>query len=241
MLAKLLILVLLPAPLSRGQLPTLRLADFPEELQHAAVKATVRIHNPAEKKEGSGIVIGQNATFVYVLTARHVVKGSERLEVSTFSGASYPAAATVYQSAAVVAATENRLDLALLRLATTDPVPGVLRLCPEAAGPKGATLPALAVGCDFGRAPACLRETVTRRKLALSQDRSGAALFWEAETKHASGRSGGALIDPRGFLVGVCSGSSPEKTYFTHLDEIRRFLKDAGYRWLADGDAPPKK
>ena len=47
------------------------------------------------------------------------------------------------------------------------------------------------------------------------------------------------MIDRQGRLLGLCSGRSDEKGYYTHIDEIRAGLRDSGYRWLLD--APEKK
>jgi S1-C subfamily serine protease len=57
----------------------------------------------------------------------------------------------------------------------------------------------------------------------------------------AKGRSGGPLIDQRGFVIGICSGTSDGKGYFTHTHEIHRFLKQNAFDWLADKDTRPQR
>jgi hypothetical protein len=66
------------------------------------------------------------------------------------------------------------------------------------------------------------------------------ALFWEVGRKEAEGRSGGGLVDRRGALLGVCSGTNKEKSYFCHVDEIRAFLKETGFGWVVEPESTPR-
>lgn len=34
------------------------------------------------------------------------------------------------------------------------------------------------------------------------------------------------MIDKRGFVLGIASGQNNDKGYYSHIDEIYRFLKD---------------
>src|SRR5690242_5141165 len=94
----LLLLALVP-----GGIETVPSPDFAKDQQVAAVLATVRVVNPARDRTGSGVLVGREGAFVYVLTAAHVVAGAEGLEVHTFSAGSYPEAAHVHDSGRVVA------------------------------------------------------------------------------------------------------------------------------------------
>ena len=95
-------------------------------------------------------------------------------------------------------------------------------------------LSALAVGWESGQAPTCLVEKGIRKKQARRPQEKETIAFWEVERKHVSGRSGGPLVDEKGYLIGICSGSNQEKGYFTHIEEIQRFLKRNGFRWLME-------
>jgi S1-C subfamily serine protease len=68
-----------------GDIDTVDSQDFPGEAQVQAVTATVRVGNLSRDVEGSGVLLKRNGPLVYVLTANHVVDGSRRLEVTTFS------------------------------------------------------------------------------------------------------------------------------------------------------------
>jgi hypothetical protein len=218
-------------------IPTVESPDFPREIQETAISATVQVRNPAVGTEGSGFLIGKGGPFVYFLTARHIVQGAATLEVVLFSGASSPRPKATYRSPEVVAETNELADLALLRLATSDSLPAGLRLCPERLVPTEGGFPGLSVGCEGGKAPTCLLAKVKGRRLVQRQEQGATALFWEVDRKHALGRSGGPLLDRRGHLLGVCSGTSREKTYFSHPEVVRAFLKQHGFGWLAEDAA----
>ena len=65
-----------------------------------------------------------------------------------------------------------------------------------------------------------------------------AVRVWETSQPPAQGRSGGPLLDRQGQLLGIGSGSSGGKGYFSHLDEIERFLKRNGLQWLTGEPHP---
>jgi hypothetical protein len=101
-------------------------------------------------------------------------------------------------------------------------------LCPARLVPAGKDFEALTVGCSEGEAPTCLVDVVAGKRFV----RRGAAAkpvpLWEVDRRHLGGRSGGPLVSKAGHLLGVCSGTSKEKTYFCHTEEIRAFLKESG-------------
>jgi S1-C subfamily serine protease len=215
-----------------GQIEVLPSSEFSQERQLTAVAATVRIASDSGRTDnsgrtGSGAFIGRKGKHVYILTAHHLVKGAGHLEVATFSVGSYPRPSKVYRSAEVVAATNDIRDLAVLRLATDDNVP-VLELCPALVVPDKPGFSALAVGCTGRAAPTCLIDKVLASKRVRRETAAGSALFWEVDRKHSGGRSGGPLIDARGHLLGVLSGTSKGRSYFCHTEEIRSFLKEVG-------------
>jgi S1-C subfamily serine protease len=211
------------ALLAVGQTGQVESADFSKEVQAAALRATVRIVNRAGALNGSGVIVKQDANFVYVLTAQHVVDKAEKMEVHTFSAESYPKAAKVYGSAQVVAQAKEQ-DLAVVRIATRDKAPGVLPLCPAAKAPGDKDFPGLSVGCNDGKAPTCRAETVKGRK-TVKRPGEEALVSWEVSTAPVAGRSGGPLVDKRGKVLGIASGANDGLGYFVHPEEIERFLK----------------
>jgi S1-C subfamily serine protease len=205
---------------------------YPLKARAAAVLATVRVVNTTQDAEGTGVILGRKGAFVYVLTAAHVVKKAEGLEVATFSMQSYPKPSKVYRMPKVLHQTTDVRDLAILRLTTDDPLPGTLTVCPDRSVPAAKGFKALGVGCDKDGTPTVQLEDVEGKKTVRRKDAAGEALFWEVKTKQAPGRSGGPLISGDGYLIGVCSGVSGERSYYTHVEEIRNFLDQCGLGWL---------
>jgi S1-C subfamily serine protease len=216
-----------------GQIPVTDSADFSKDKQIAAITATVQIKNPEKNLIGSGVVIGRSEPFdVYVLTAHHVVQGSKRLEVAVFSKDSYPKPKSTFDRVTIVADEPGPADLALLRVSTSEAVPSVLKVCPADMVP--ATFTGLAVGCSFGRPPTTWTKKVPEKKLTLRKGRQDMSLSWEVDELPVQGRSGGPIIDGRSYVLGICSIANDQKCYFTHVDEIHRFLKSNGFRWLIE-------
>jgi S1-C subfamily serine protease len=217
------LLILLP-----GQIDIVDAPAFSRPLQTSAVAATVRVVNVSTGVEGSGALIAQKDGFAYVLTAQHLAGKGDHLEVSTFSATSYPRPEKVYKVAEVVAGTKGMQDLALVRLTTKDKMPGILKVCPKAAIPDQKGFEALAVGCNRAGVPTCLVDKVLGGKRVRRGVKGGTAYFWELSRAHAAGKSGGPLVDRRGYLLGVLSGTNKGKSYFCHTREIHAFLKQAG-------------
>jgi S1-C subfamily serine protease len=218
-------MVLLLAVLLMGdRIVTVPSADFPKEQQVRAVTATVRIENRMQDLAGSGVVVGTDDKFLYILTAAHVVDRAQRVEVQTFSATSYPEPETVYRSGRVVAVSRGIRDLALVRVATHDRPPGMLRVCPPGALPKEKELPILGVGCEDGSAPTCRVDTATKKPVRRTDGESG--VLWETTRGSAEGCSGGPLVDRRGYLVGICSGANNGRGYHSAVEALHAFLKE---------------
>jgi hypothetical protein len=220
-----------------GELDVVPSPDFSKARQQSAVASTVRIRNGARNAEGSGIILGRKGPFVYILTAQHVIADAKRIEISTFTSASYPKPQRVYREARVIAEASDVRDLALIRLTTDDEMPGSLSLCPARLVPRGKDFKALSVGCSEGKAPTCLVDEVAGKKVVRRQTTDKGATLWEVNRKHLEGRSGGPIVDTRGYLLGVCSGTSREKTWFCHAEEMRAFLRANGLEALSLGKA----
>jgi S1-C subfamily serine protease len=216
----------------RAEIKPIDAPDFPPSTQVAAVTATVRIVNPQGPSEGSGVLVGRGGPFVYVLTAQHVVAGARQVEVQTFSERSYPRPEKSYRAAEVLA-IDAGADLAVVRLATRDPLPGAVKICPPRLVPAGTDWAVLSVGCSGG-APTCVADKVQAKRRVRRPGVDAVALFWETNKESARGRSGGPLLDRRGLLLGISSGRAEGKAYFSHVDEVHAFLRRNALNWLAE-------
>ncbi len=225
------LLLLLPA-----EIGILDSKDFPKEAQLRAVTATVRVVNLTKGDEGSGVLLKRNGPIVYVLTANHIVDGAKRVEVSTFSAGSHPKTAAVYRMAEVIAQAPES-DLAVLQWTTRDEMPGAAKVCPPSKLPEGKEFVALSVGCADGRPPTCALEDVKGRRKVRKPGVEGTVLCWETARAPLKGRSGGPLLDRRGYLIGVDSGAGDGKGYYTHIEEVHAFLKRNGLKWLTEEKA----
>jgi Trypsin-like peptidase domain len=217
-LASLLLSVL---PLTAAELPAVESKSFSRVTQQTVLLATVRIQR--KDNECSGVIVRQQGAFVYVLTAAHLVDGAETVSISTYTARSYPMPDKVYDQCQVIGSSRES-DLALLRLATRDPIPGVLPLCPAGMALTEKDFAGLTCGVQSGQPPTCWTDTVAGKKL-IRKPNGESCHVWELGREPASGRSGGPLIDKRGNVIGIATGRSDGKGYYTHLDEIYRFLK----------------
>src|SRR5579875_1835020 len=172
--------------------------EFAKAVQERAVAATVRIVNRTRRVEGSGVLIGRKGKSTYILTAGHFLERGDRLEISTFTIASYPDPENVYKKAEIVALAKDMRDLALVRLTVDNPPRAGLALCPLKLLPQDKEFNALSVGCGAAAAPVCLVEKVKGAKQVRRSAAMQPALCWEAANEQTPGRSGGPLIDRHG-------------------------------------------
>jgi S1-C subfamily serine protease len=214
------------------EVPLLDSKDFPRETQEGLIWATVRVVNKDQRQDGSGVIVRQQGPFVYILTAHHIADKADSVVITTFSPKSYPKPEKVY-SAATVLARAKEPDLALIRLVTRDMVPSTLRICPADMLPPEKDFAVLNAGCAPDKPPTCEAAKVTGKKLIRRPD-GETAHVWELNRGSSPGRSGGPLIDKRGFVIGVASGQGDGKGYYIHLDELHRFLKQINQQRLLE-------
>lgn len=219
--------------LDPGRIETVASTDFSRDLQVAVTLATVQVINRQNDKDGSGVILRHQKPFTYVLTARHVVGDAEQVELRVFSPQSYPAPALVVAAVEVVARAKDA-DLALLRFAPREPVSPAVRLCPRDEAPAGKGFQVLLTGCGSGDAPAGQIGDVTGTKRVRHPATGALSLVWELSVEPKQGVSGGPVVDRRGLVVGICSGTNSGKGYCCHLQEIHDFLKQNGFRWLSE-------
>jgi S1-C subfamily serine protease len=213
--------------------------DFPKGLQMKAVAATVRIVNRDHQSEGTGVIVGRNGKGIYVLTAGHLVVRSARFEVSAYSENSYPRVLKKYDKVKVVAQSRDIRDLALIRLDTEDRPPAIVPFCASSQLPTSGKFEAMSVGCGARSAPICLLENVIKEKRVKRPPGRDTARFWETDIAQMVGRSGGPLLNSRGELIGLASGASEGKGYYSHGSEIQVWLKETEFAFLL-GDKEKK-
>jgi S1-C subfamily serine protease len=214
-----------------GQIPTLETPEYSRKLQEQAVCATVRVLNSVNDVHGSGVVVGRSGPSIYILTAAHVVEGADNVEIQSFTAASYPKPAFTFKEARVVGLGDKlTVDLAIVRVLTTESLTSI-SVCPKDALPRKKTFAALAVGCGAAK-PTCVLDVVLGSKSVRRPGSSSVSLCWEGKAKSEPGRSGGPLVSSRGFLIGICSGTSGAHGYYCHITEIHRFLTRQGLDWL---------
>ena len=206
---------------------------FPRSVQLAALAATVRVMHPESRQRGSGVVVARANNFVYILTAAHLVPEGppgDEVEVQFFSAADWPKPLGEVRRA-VVKVRARDVDLAVLWLVAPDAT-SVLPVCPPTAT-RGQRLPmtVLTVGCDRS-APTAI---VDRARMVKFIEVPYHANFYETDVAQAPGRSGGPLVDGRGYVIGVCSGTRGGKGYYVSTSEIHDVLRKNGLDWIAKG------
>lgn len=213
--------------------------DFPRARQEAALAATVAITHAETNGEGTAVVVNSDKGSVYLLTAAHVVPpGGDKgdlVKVDFYSPKTFP---KVDESVGGFVRVRNaEKDLAVIQVPIKNPeTRGVLRICPKNKLPKTEKLrfPVLTVGCDGpNRTPRLLIDLVIDKKIPVKPNRAK-VLCWETEGKPVQGRSGGPLIDTRGYLMGVCSGSENQRGYYAYISEIYKAVSATGFGWLIE-------
>ncbi len=189
-----------------GSSPVVKTKDFSKKRQVAALQATVRIQNRRTGTQGTGVIVGQKGPLVYILTASHVVRGTSKVEIETFTPKSYPKPAKTYGLTQVKATTPpNTTDLAIVVLIAEDNFPHTMSICPKKGNSK--SFRGLSVGCSGGRAPTCLVVDIKGKKLVRKKRQGGGGYFWQAKQGSAKGSSGDPLVDQKVFLHVICSVS----------------------------------
>ena len=105
------------------------------------------------------------------------------------------------------------------------------------AGSPGRTTVAINLATGLGAAaPTVLVEAVKRKVLLRRPGDTKSTWCWETQRRPERGRSGGPLLDEAGRVIGLASGHDGKCGYYTHAEEIHRFLKRNALDWLFEKD-----
>ncbi len=196
--------------------------------------SVVLVYNKDKDQRGTGVIIGQSDHALLILTAEHVVAGGVSIRCRYLTGRG----PSVFLERAELLLADSSLDLALIRLTIEGDGPRAIARLQRPKEPLPTT-PFLgwAAGADPMGWPKILPERVIGKKLLRLP--SGHDRFaWECGRSTEKGRSGGGLFDVKGSLIGICSGVHEEKTYYTHADEIRFWLRRNNFDWLTGSSRP---
>jgi hypothetical protein len=123
-------------------------------------------------------------------------------------------------------------DLAVLA-AELPTFPAVVPPCPKDKRSFRLPMSVMTVGALADGPPDIKFDTVRARKLLRKPDGTE-ALYWEADIPQRVGRSGGPMIGPGGYVIGIASGTWHKKGYYSYINEMQRSLADNGFGWLFD-------
>jgi S1-C subfamily serine protease len=207
-------------------------AADPPNTRITLLTSTVRIvaHKSEDQDSiGSGVIVGQQPSngHALVLTAAHTLHDPAKVAIETFSVEKYPFPSHRFDGPSVrLVASSPEIDLALFSLETREPVPAPLPLCPLDRLPAS-PFAAVACGCSSGEPQPLLWNTAVQAARPVAP---GGRTFkvWLTEGREPfNGESGGPLLSPSGYLIGICLRGSPNRGIYCHIEEIRRFLNTA--------------
>jgi hypothetical protein len=220
-------------------------------LRQAAFEATAYTYHPASRSRGSAILVAQKGGKAYLLTAAHVVPVPDRtigghekedpknVEISFYS-VQRPDHVILSGNAVVIARMPNE-DLAVLATELKN-APKPIPICPRNQKSMAGLKPpfeVLTMGVLLDGPPESQFDQVKDRKVIRKPDGTK-ALFWEAAIPQQLGRSGGAMIDADGYVIGIASGTEHGNGYYTHIDEIHWGLVHGDLSWLFGDPAASK-
>jgi hypothetical protein len=215
----------------------------PQDTQVAAALASVRVIDRARKVAGTGVVVGKDAKGCYILTASHLVDQTDPLEIQFFRAETLPRPSEICVKPAILARSGKLRDLVILHVPVKNGVPGEISIQEKEKLPTEVPFVTVGIGCSLGHPPQPLLAKVLAAQPGKREPGEEPVLFWEVEGLADPGRSGGPLIDANGFLIGICSGTNKDKTYYVHAAEIRAFMAETGMAKLIGGSdkAPSPK
>jgi S1-C subfamily serine protease len=219
---------------------------LPEKIDERVRASVVSIQNHTQIGQANGVIVDQAGGTIYVLTAAHFFDAGNVLSVTTYSPNQIPRE-KVHRAVRVEARLDKEVqDLAVLRVEGVN-VPNlqVLPLAPVPAKKAIDSFTGFSVAFRERLGPQARAETVLEASSFKKNKMKEAAEFWKVKDEPELGRSGGPLVDQEGRLLGICSGSAGKDGnkagYFTHISEIRRFLRSRGILFETQADAKKEK
>lgn len=211
---------------------------FTQAQQRAAFEATVRTSHPASRSVGTAVIVARKGEISYLLTAAHLVPKEalpERIEedparVELFLyAAQNPEKISSRGEARVVARMPNE-DIAVLEAKLPNP-PAPIPICPKDKLIMRLPMTVMTVGIIPDGPPEIVFDQVKEKKWVRKPDGTDAN-YWEADIAQQTGRSGGPMIDARGYVIGIASGIQHEKGYYSATSEIHFALRGEKLSWL---------
>ena len=209
--------------------PEIEKIDIPSpsgKLLTIATSATVRI--TGEGFQGSGVIVHHENERIYVLTVAHSLRFGKPSKIELFSP--HPPKIALEVEEIEVLNADDRSDLAILRAPVGPSFEVTVAKLADLAEPEYA----YSSGCVGRSPPKIYTEQILRadnlaiRLLGKKTER----FMWETLRPQESGRSGGPLLNDKGFLLGIALGKSGGKGYYAHLREISKYFIDNGLEVL---------
>jgi S1-C subfamily serine protease len=186
-------------------------------MQESALSSTMRLTN-SKGGEGTAVRVGKMGSWVYFLTAEHVIDGCQTVDLDAYTPTSWPIPSANLRGAKVVERWPD-VDLALLRL--SEPESGdVAKLPPKTAVLATKDAPVLSVGCGGGARPTLTIDRGTRLRVHRPGSTEG-FIKWQTGSIPVTGRSGGPLFNGK-------------NGYYTHWDEIKPCLQKSALAKLVE-------
>lgn len=205
--------------------------EFPAEMRERALAACVRVNT--ERGWGSGTIVGSREGRCYVLFASHCVGDHHTIDLFSGDAKQTEPIGTVVFDVELLADLPE-FDVALLRFPYQTKVP-IVRICPPHEFRREAPQRVVTVGCSREERPSIREGSV----FWFTSYEELKGKFAVVSTGSAPGRSGGALIDERGLLIGTCYGGESHGVY-TDLPPIWGLCREAKAHFLyLDGEFVP--
>jgi S1-C subfamily serine protease len=210
---------------------------FSKELQMKCRESALLVRCPIDKSDGTGVVIGRVKSTYYALTAYHVVRNVKLIELDWYSQKTWPQP-RLSRLSATLECFDETADLALLKFEVPQgimiPVSHLAKI--DDLDPRKERIAVFSIGCDAGGLPSIREDWTSGKKLLLLKENTPRAFFWETENRTIPGRSGGALYNRDGSIIGICSATQSDLSYYVHIDEICAFCKKKKFDWLLNAN-----
>lgn len=216
-----------------GQAPAEK--SLAPDIEKRVRAATVSLLNSTKSKEGNAVVIDRVGPTLFLLTSAHIVGENEQLQIAIFAANDRDGVSYTAKDAEVLKRSEPFLrDLAILKIRVNDPkfMPEPISLGTSKTMPVRTPFRGFSASATRQFGAEVRAEDVRDIKNLQKRREDPAHLFWKCRATPEPGRSGGPLVDLEGRLLGICSGGDDTSSYYTHIEEIRAFLRESQFGYL---------